>query len=419
MSDDPDLHDWEAAQSVLRAVLRDPSLADTRPEFRTLVAGVNRLGRKHKRQLTHSERPPTEGPRCYMCRRPYTQAHASNAALCESCGTLNVSKRAARADLRGRVAVITGGRIKIGYAMSLRLLRDGARVIVTTRFPQDALKRYAAEPDGESWLPRLTLYGLDLRDVRAVEGFCHSLTRTLPHLDMLINNAAQTIARPAPFYAHLFEGERLALPDSGSQTPQIALAAPLLQMDTDPAAALASCFPAGQLDDFGEQLDLRQDNSWTQRLEQIEGREWLEVQLINVTAPSLLCRELLPLMRRSPFARRFIVNVSAIEGVFERGRRNDNHPHTNMAKAALNMLTVTSAPGLARAGIFMTSVDTGWVSQQEPQAQRDRMKARGFTLPLETEDAVARVYDPIVRGLTRSETPPFGVYLKDFRVHPW
>ncbi|WP_424952205.1 SDR family NAD(P)-dependent oxidoreductase [Deinococcus sp.] len=332
---------------------------------------------------------------------------------------MNVHKRAARADLRGRVAVITGGRIKIGYAMSLRLLRDGAAVIVTTRFPQDALKRYAAEPDAECWLSRLTLYGLDLRDVRAVEAFCHSLIHTLPHLDILINNAAQTIARPAPFYAHLFEGERLALPDSGPQTPQIAQAAPLLPIDNDSAAALASYFPPGQLDEFGEQLDLRPDNSWTQRLEQIGGREWLEVQLINVTAPSLLCRELLPLLLRSPFARRFIVNVSAIEGVFERRRRNDRHPHTNMAKAALNMLTATSAPGLARSSIFMTSVDTGWVSQQEPQEQRDRMKARGFTLPLETEDAVARVYDPVVQGLTRSETPPFGVYLKDFRVHPW
>ncbi len=114
-----------------------------------------------------------------------------------------------------------------------------------------------------------------------------------------------------------------------------------------------------------------------------------------------------------------LVNVSAAEGQFARRFRSDKHPHTNMAKAALNMLTLSSGPGLARENIFMTSVDTGWVSQQEPQAQRDRMTAEGFRLPLTTADAVARIYDPIVLGLTRPEKPPFGVYLKDFRVQQW
>lgn len=219
------------------------------------------------------------------------------------------------------------------------------------------------------------------------------------------------------FYAHLLEGERLALPSS-ADTATLAQSAPLhwLQEQDD---GLAHYFPTGQLDEFGEQLDLRPDNSWTLKLDEIESREWLEVQLVNVAAPSLLCRELLPLLRRSPFQRRFIVNVSASEGQFARKFRSDKHPHTNMAKAALNMLTLTSGAGLAKEGIFMTSVDTGWVSQQEPQHQRDRMNAEGFKLPITTEDAVARIYDPIVLGLTRPEKPPFGVYLKDFRVQEW
>lgn len=425
MTDDSHLltpTDWDTAQRVLRAVLKDPTLADERPEFKTLVAGVNRLGRKHARQQSagaeaQKAAKATSKRVCYMCRQKFAEADPENPALCLCCGELSRAKRAARADLSGRVAILTGGRIKIGYATSLRLLRDRATVIVTTRFPQDALRRYQAEPDAGEWLSRLHLYGLDLRDIRGIHAFCDWVKRTQPHLDILINNAAQTIARPMHFYAHLLEGERLALPSSGA-TANLAQRAPLhwLQEQDD---GLAHYFPTGQLDEFGEQLDLRPDNSWTLKLDEIESREWLEVQLVNVAAPSLLCRELLPLLRGSPFPRRFIVNVSASEGQFARKFRSDKHPHTNMAKAALNMLTLTSGAGLAKEGIFMTSVDTGWVSQQEPQHQRDRMNAEGLRLPITTEDAVARVYDPIVLGLTCAAKPPFGVYLKDFRVQDW
>ncbi len=303
--------DWETAERVLHAVLKDPTLADSRPEFRTLVAGVNRLGRKHSRQQEAAAQPVPETefqPRpCYMCRQKFSVPDPENPLLCVPCGQLGAEKRAARADLTGRVAVLTGGRIKIGYATSLQLLRDGATTIVTTRFPADALRRYQAEPDAQEWLGRLHLYGLDLRDMRGVEAFCEYLHATQPHLDILINNAAQTIARPMHFYAHLLEGERLALPSSG-EAATVAQAAPLqwLKQEND---GLEHYFPAGQLDEFGEQLDLRPDNSWTLKLDQIEAREWLEVQLVNVAAPSLLCRALLPLLRQSPFARRFIVDL--------------------------------------------------------------------------------------------------------------
>lgn len=414
--------DWQAAERVLHAVLKDPTLADNRPEFRTLVAGVNRLGRKHSRQQTVAAQPAPQAqatqPRpCYMCRQKYATPDPENPLLCVPCGLLSAQKRAQRADLTGRVAVLTGGRIKIGYATSLQLLRDGATVIVTTRFPNDALRRYQAEPDAAQWLGKLHLYGLDLRDMRGVEAFCEYVRTTQPHMDILINNAAQTIARPMHFYTHLLEGERLALPTMEG-AGLVAQPAPLhwLREESD---GLEHYFPQGQLDEFGEQLDLRPDNSWTLKLDEIAAREWLEVQLINVAAPSLLCRALLPMLRQSPHPRRFVVNVSAAEGQFARRFRSDKHPHTNMAKAALNMLTLSSGPGLARENIYMTSVDTGWVSQQEPQAQRDRMNAEGFRLPLTTADAVARVYDPIVLGLTRQEKPPFGVYLKDYRVQAW
>ena len=415
--------DWEHAQRVLRAVLRDPSLAETQLEFRTLVAGVNRLGRKHARQQIPA--PPQEKhlPRCYICKARMAHRHPANPALCTSCGDMNDQKRTARADLTGRRAVLTGGRVKIGYAASLKLLRDGAHVTVTTRFPQDAAARYAQEPDAAQWRERLRFYGLDLRDLRGVQHLIQHLNDTEPHLDILLNNAAQTISRPQAFYAHLLGGERTALQGGAAGIPILHLA-PLLQtVDTLPENAepdaLQTYFPSGELDTDGQQLDLRPENSWSARLEDVELRELLEVQLVNASAPFMLCRGLLPLFRRSPFQRRFIVNVSAMEGQFTRRSKTERHPHTNMAKAALNMLTRTSGPDLAQEGIYMTSVDTGWITNENPHPKTAAMADLGFRLPLDIVDGASRIYGPIVEGLTQSQTPHFGVFLKDYHPYPW
>ena len=419
MSDDLAPQDWLTAQRVLRAVLRDPALADDHAEFRTLVAGVNRLGRKHARQAAAGAAPADSDEsrvRCYMCRQPFTPGVVAS-ALCPVCAALNDRKRALTADLRGRVALLTGGRVRIGYATSLRLLRCGARVIVTTRFPQDAARRYAQEPDAEEWADRLTLYGLDLRDVRAAQHFADGLLGTLPHLDVLINNAAQTVAQPDAALSALLTAERQALPGAGAARAWVARPAPAHLLDRP--VEVHPEFPPGLLDEYGDPLDLRAQNSWTARLDDVPLRELLEVQLVNVTAPGLLSSALLPLLRRSPFPRRFIVNVSSVEGQFARAGRSDRHPHTNMAKAALNMLTRTSGPALARQGIFMTSVDPGWVSHQEPHVQRQRMAADGFRFPLTLDDAAARLCDPVLTGVTDPARPPAGVFLKDYRVQPW
>ena len=420
MTTDPTPTDWEAAQRVLRAVLRDPALADDRAEFRTLVAGVNRAGRKHARQQAV---PPADVPRsgslprCYICKDRFALPHPANPALCPACGTLNAHKRSARTDLTGRTVVLTGGRVKIGYALSLKLLRDGARVIVTTRFPQDAARRYAQEPDVADWQDRLALYGLDLRDLRGVQAFIRHLHETEPHLDLLINNAAQTIARPQEFYAHLLDGERQALPQEQAGL-RILNPSALLRAE-ESSAALQAYFPSGALDADGQQIDLRPENSWSARLQDVSLRELLEVQLVNSSAPFLLCTGLLPLLRRSPFPRRFVVNVSAMEGQFTRRSKTERHPHTNMAKAALNMLTRTSGPDLAPDGIYMTSVDTGWITNEHPHPKAVRMEGLGFRPPLDIVDGAARIYDPVVVGLNEPQTPPYGVFLKDYRPYPW
>ena len=154
------------------------------------------------------ERRESLGPKhCYVCKRKYSGIHHFYDQLCPPCAELNFRKRSELADLRGRVALLTGGRVKIGYQAGLKLLRSGARLIVTTRFPRDSAARYAREPDFSEWGGRLEIFGLDLRHTPSVEAFCKQLLASRDRLDFIVNNACQTVRRPPDFYAHMMEGE--------------------------------------------------------------------------------------------------------------------------------------------------------------------------------------------------------------------
>ncbi|MDP2390351.1 MAG: SDR family NAD(P)-dependent oxidoreductase, partial [Acidobacteriota bacterium] len=137
---------------------------------------------------------------CYVCKEPYSQLHHFYDQLCPACAETNFAARTELADLRGRVALLTGGRVKIGYQAGLKLLRCGAHLIVTTRFPRNAAERYAQEPDFADWGDRLEIYGLDLRHIPSVEAFCRDMNATRERLDFIINNACQTVRRPPEFY---------------------------------------------------------------------------------------------------------------------------------------------------------------------------------------------------------------------------
>jgi NAD(P)-dependent dehydrogenase (short-subunit alcohol dehydrogenase family) len=179
-------------------------------------------------------------------------------------------------------------------------------------------------------------------------------------------------------------------------------------------------FPPGEMDPDGQQVDRRPGNSWSLRQHEIGTLELLETHLVNAVAPFILCRRLKPLLLRSPFARRFIVNVSAMEGQFGRNTKTALHPHTNMAKAALNMLTRTSAADFAKDGIFMNSVDTGWITDEKPLDRREQYQEQvGFHTPLDVLDGMARIYDPIARGMSEPEEPLYGHFLKDYQPYPW
>lgn len=374
----------------------------------------------------------SEPETCYICKTDFTELHFFYHLLCPRCAAFNFEMRHLHADLRGRVALVTGGRVKIGHQMVLRLLRDGARVIVTTRFPYAAAQRLHMEPDARDWLHRVQIYGLDLRNLPAVEAFAAHLEASETHLDIIIHNAAQTIRRPPGFYKELAEQEihpALSIPVEAQALVKQETARPLIKALAAGAAELPGgpellpvsqdILPVDRLADHEERADSRNMNSWLLRLDQVSAPEMLEVQLVNTVAPFLLNGRLRHLLKRSPFARRFIVNVSAMEGQFSR-HKTIFHPHTNMAKASLNMMTRTSGEDYARDGIYMTSVDTGWITDENPTPKREKgQKERGFFPPLDIMDGMARIYHPVACGINEAESPFFGVFLKDYAPCPW
>jgi NAD(P)-dependent dehydrogenase (short-subunit alcohol dehydrogenase family) len=410
-------------------------------------------------ELQHKEQLELETPRnCYVCKTEFTKMHHFYDSMCTDCGDYNYAKRFQTADVEGQIAVVTGSRLKIGYHITLMLLRGGATVVATTRFPVDSALRFAEEDDFMDWGHRLKIHGLDLRHIPSVEIFCNFIEQKYGRLDILINNAAQTVRRPAGFYKHLIENEErsvdslpklaqgllldhtdcleeLKVLTSGASSNQnmpvtwhgpepgigLRASAKLSQIpySFDEALVTTEVFPEGELDADLQQVDLRKTNSWRLKLGQIETTEMIEVQLVNSVAPFVLCNRLSEVMKKDNTGKKHIINVSAMEGKFYRDFKEDRHPHTNMAKAALNMLTHTASGTLAKDGIFMNAVDTGWVTDEDPaELAKRKQELQDFQPPLDIVDGAARVMDPLFDGINTGKHW-CGKFLKDYNPISW
>ena len=405
---------------------------------------------------------------CYICKEKFglDNIHSFYGNLCKKCGDYNYSFRIMKLDFTGRIAIVTGGRVKIGYYIATKLLSYGAKVLITSRFPKDALFKFQKDPDYEKWKNNLVVYPIDFRIFESTIKFVKFINDNFPHVDILINNAAQTIRRTASYYKYLLsietknlnkeddkkiikndfvnlqnqlkEGENVQNPAKSKNEIKNALISLMDNKSKEYQEILPLSVIASQIRIMeeksqphvtvmggdGQPYDFSKGkNSWNFEFDEIPFQEFTEVQIINTWTPYYLCVKLKPLMMQSPFPDKYIVNVTSVEGIFNHYKRS-SHVHTNMAKAALNMFTRTCGSYLKDIGIYMTCVDTGWVSpMNEMNSLLDKDKKNSYenefvNVPLDELDGAMRVLHPIIEGI-KNKNYLFGILLKDYVKSPW
>lgn len=444
------LEEWQTCIKVLMALKEDPFNNPDNQQLKTLVTLIHKKAKKELRQASYVSKQSEDFDKlketiivskaisnatlythevleeqtftplnlpvtCYCCGLSFDRLHFFYHKLCPSCATYNYSMRELELDFRGYQVLITGGRVKIGYATALKFLRAGAQVLVTTRFPALAWEQFSQEKDFEIWKEQLTIYGLDLRSLKAVHDFVAYCKQSLRGLDILIHNAAQTIKYPVEYYQPLMQQEskkiiQYANPKLlGNATSLASSQEQLLDLPDNGVV---------QLNRFGQPLDVRDKNSWNSKLEEIGLEELLEVNLINQISPYLMISELRPLMKSSIHAERFIINVTSSEGQFSYANKTVYHPHTNMTKAALNMMTRTSAEDFREDQIYMNAVDVGWISTGAHEEKRLRLFENLKIPPLDSVDGAMRIIHPILE-IKKGNKALFGKLLKNYNEVNW
>jgi NAD(P)-dependent dehydrogenase (short-subunit alcohol dehydrogenase family) len=399
--------------------------------------------------------------KCYICRFYISNPHILYPALCEPCGSFNFAESSLslpnNLSLHNKMALITGGRVNLGFHCALRLLRCGARTIVSTRYPLDSEMRYRAEHDFNDWADRLRIVGADFRTAKDAFGLVSAVKSIVREwneadgatgegsLHVLINNAAQTLTDSPGNETKASEREEDLRERLGSSRLQVGYEGgyrariwggglrPMLEPDTQ---EVEQKHENRSVSLAGAQTK----SSWVQTLPEIPYEDMIAAHSVNSFVPLILCRELLPLMgstarssqgsheeasheqlphhipRASGGASRplgYIVNVSSREGIFESRPENYSkagfHVHTNMSKAALNMLTETeSTPAWKTRRVAMNTVDPGYMSAA-PEFQGEGR----YPCPIGFEDGAARVLWPVAVGETRG-TAIRGRFLKHF-----
>ena len=464
---------------------RDKTEDDVLIEDTKDVENRSLLKKKRKKEKEDETKEKYVYKSCYICKQKLGLDNINKfyGSLCTKCGDYNYSFRTMKLDFSGRIAIVTGGRIKIGYYIVTKLLSYGCKVITTSRFPKDALFKFKEDPEYDLWKNNLIIYPIDFRIIQSTMNFVKYIQKNYSHVDFLINNAAQTVRRTTDYYEYLMPIEVKKLPEEDnekiikndylsiqkqisedfeknknesekkeniikidiqkeSERKQIINSlVSLVNQNKDnnekdefiPLSVIASqikimeekdqpkvCIMGGD----GQPYDFSKGkNSWNFELDEIPLEEFIEVQIINAWTPYYLCAKLKPMMMKSPFPDKYIVNVTAVEGIFNHYKRT-THVHTNMAKAALNMLTRTCGKYMEKNGIYMTCVDTGWVSHMNEMNKiiddetKEYAENEMVIVPLDELDGAMRVLHPIIEGI-KNKKYFSGILLKDYIKSKW
>ncbi|KAK4870695.1 hypothetical protein LT330_005043 [Penicillium expansum] len=466
----PTSDELETTLKVLDYLQKHRVVAPTKPLSEVLLAVREQLSLNDNTRYTQHERfqrnvaPRTSDvkKRCYICRYRFspTDSHELYPALCRQCGMFNIGclnlSLPEKLDLSGKIALVTGGRINLGYFTTLRLLRCGAKVIVSSRYPADAAVRYSTEPDFSQWEKRLKVVGADFRTandafrlVQIVERLLCAWDGETPSdtpqsLDIIINNAAQTLTDPVKGEVRAISREDhlknhpkaialLAESENERYTPRVrggqqATWIPRITNNRtqDQIEDASNDQPTNQIATKGLRTTENEDeelskSSWVQSLHEIPYSDLISAHSVNAFVPLILCRELLPVMGTPPSSSSlspstpagYIINVSSREGILEdtpqSSSKAGHHVHTNMSKAAINMITETEAHAAWKGRrVAMNSVDPGYMSAA-PECRTVEGCPIGF------EDGAGRVLWPIAVGEVEGKVV-WGRFLKHFRV---
>ena len=401
-------------------------------------------------------------PNCYICKKKlnYDNIHKFYGNLCIKCGNYNYSFREMKLDFSGRIAIVTGGRVKIGYYIATKLLSYGCKVLITSRFPKDTLLKYKQNQDYEKWKNNLIIYPIDFRIFESTVKFIKFIKDNFPYIDIIINNAAQTIRRTAAYYKYLLPIETKELesedekkivktdfinlqkqineehninkdeisnslislsknnnPEYQEILPLSVISSQIKIMEEKEQPKLMLMGNDGQPYDFS-----KGKGSWSFEFDEIPLQEFTEVQIINAWTPYYLCSKLKSVMIKSPFNDKYIVNVTSPEGIF--CNKKSTHVHSNMAKAALNMFTLTCAKYLKKDGIYMTCVDTGWITHMKEmnnlidKETNEHYENIFVNIPLDELDGAMRVLHPIIEGI-KNKNYLSGILLRNYSKSNW
>jgi NAD(P)-dependent dehydrogenase (short-subunit alcohol dehydrogenase family) len=351
--------------------------------------------------------------RCYICKKCYDSDIyiESYNNLCISCSQENYTNKNLKADLSSMSFLVTGGRVKLGFSSALKLLRMGASVVTTTRYPHFAMRNYQSEPDYVNWKDKLVIVQCDFTKLEEI----YSMLKLLDahNFNGIINNACQTIRASSLYYSTVqgieagIESSMIENNDTVLETQLVSynkISSPQVLNNTVYGTELAEFALDTKTNVFKDVQDIPHLNSWDKKIDEISPEEIVECTLINQLVPTLLINKLKPRLQ-SP---KFIINVTSLEGSFH-NNKNDKHPHTNMCKASMNMLIRTLGEDSDK-DLHVYAINPGYVSGVCPQLSK-------YAIGL--DDGASRIIYPIVRlGLGHALTKDYAM-MQNYKPASW